>query len=79
MNKKLTQAVFDDAPHWVKSAAVDADGAAYYYSVTKGLITPDAADFWLFRFDCDYHRFQQITGEWDTTNWQQSAIDRGEK
>ena len=29
--KKLTQAVFNDAPDWVNSAAVDEDGTAYLF------------------------------------------------
>lgn len=45
--KKLTQAVFDDAPDWVKSAAIDEDGECYWYSVSEKLLKLGDG-FWLY-------------------------------
>ena len=70
--KKLTQAIFNDAPDWVQSAAVDSDGELYgYYVSSKWLKTDD-----------NYHHAplgsysEFLDDGFDTTNWQLSAIDR---
>lgn len=72
--KKLTQAVFDDAPDWVKSAAIDEDGECYWYSVSEKLLKLGDG-FWLYLQNkgasCDY-----LGDGFDHTNWQNSAIDR---
>lgn len=78
--KKLTQDVFKDAPEWVRSAAVDKNGDAYWYSTDKSML-------YAGRF---FHQFSysQTLGEnlarqcycigdgYSTKNWQNSAIDR---
>lgn len=80
MTKTLTQDVFKGAPEWVRSAAVDKDGDAYWYSMEKSMLYAN-------RF---FHQFsyRQTLGEnlarqcycfgggYDTTDWQNSAIDR---
>ena len=71
--KKLTQAIFNDAPDWVQSAAVDSDGGAYFYGCnTKGIFQHELL------FDVCYagDRADFIGDGFDTTNWQLSAIDR---
>ena len=71
--KKLTQAVFDDAPDWVKSAAVDSDGYAYLYE--------DDTDSLVLR-DFTFNNLRWGTakkclgGGYDVSDWQNSAIDR---
>lgn len=72
--KQLTQDIFDGAPDWVKSAAVDSDGECYWYSLSKCELRLQA-EWWLYRHidgaTCDY------VGEgFDTTDWKNSAIDR---
>lgn len=74
--KKLTQAIFKDAPDWVQSAAVDSDGEAYWYSIKKSaLILSPRKEWWSYRHidgaTCDLVGF-----EYDTTNWRLTAIDR---
>ena len=71
--KQLTQAIFDGAPDWVKSAAVDSDGGAYRYECKKrGL-----SRFGLL-FDVSYagDRAEFVGEGFDATDWQNSAIDR---
>ena len=76
--KTLTQDVFKDAPEWVRSAAVDEDGEAMFYEVAKQNLIPDKDGMWHFYkvntkrvYDC-----LTIGYDYDTTNWQNSAIDR---
>lgn len=78
MTKTLTQDVFKDAPEWVRSAAIDSDGEAYFYEVSKENLIPDSSGMWFFYkvnpkrlYDC-----VAIETGYDTTNWQHSAIDR---
>lgn len=81
--KKLTQEVFDlpECPEWAVSAAVDASGGAWFYSVEKDdlrlVVTSCKSEQWscihINNATCDF------IGQYDTTNWQQSAIDRGEE
>lgn len=77
--KKLTQAVFDlpECPVWAESAAVDENGIACWY--------PDSYPHLNYNVDSgvwgsEWSLMCKIIGSgFDTTNWQQSAIDRGEK
>lgn len=76
--KQLTQAIFDGAPDWVKSAAVNPDGDAWFYSVPKSelkiYLTRDESQQWkcvgIAGFQVDY------IGNYDASNWKNSAIDR---
>ena len=72
--KQLDHSVFDGVFNWVKSAAVNPNGSAYLFSVGKD-------DFYNIS---EKHGFQ-ITGRdkcqciglgYDTTNWQNSLIER---
>lgn len=80
--KKLTQAVFDDAPDWVKSAAVDADGSAYLNNVSVSQLTKFQGRYYhsgnIFTDDGALLEVQvKFLGyDFDPTNWQNSAIDR---
>lgn len=72
--KQLTQAIFKDAPDWARSAAVDAHGTAIYYEVSKDKLKP-----WLdvpFPMMVGGFRTRDAGHEYDSTNWQNSAIDR---
>ena len=88
---KLTQAVFDKAPDWVKSADLISSGHAFYRSVTKDKM--QVAGLWRSLINKDDvgkgYRSQMIeqgyfdnhgkyvpATEFDRTNWQNSAIDR---
>lgn len=75
--KHLDQNIFEGVFDWVKSAAVNPDGSAYLFSVSKD-------DFYNIS---DKYGFQ-ITGRdkckciglgYDTTNWQKSLIERESK
>lgn len=77
--KKLTQDVFKGAPDWVRSAAVDENGVANYFSVaSEHLLAGKTATggMWLFISTKLEHKFQRISGGFDPTDWQNSAIDR---
>ena len=69
--KKISQAVFKDAPKWVKSARIDAKGKLVFYSLEKSIVTRILNNEILLPWNC---------GIWDsgydTTNWQNSAINR---
>lgn len=77
--KKLTQAVFSlpECPPWAKSATVDIDGTACYFAHTKEyLCVLQVSKIWghkekLFGANC-----KEFGTDYDTTNWQQSAINR---
>lgn len=71
--KKLTQAVFDNAPKWVKSAAVDKRGTAWGYSESKSRLMVGKRDWYSDSWLSDIWLFN---GEYDTTDWQNSSIDR---
>lgn len=72
--KKLTQAIFDGAPDWVKSAAVDGDGTGVWHYKSKSFLIP--------RIFCEKPMFKRSPSAkafgsgFDTNNWQNSAIDR---
>lgn len=72
--KKLTQAIFDGAPDWVMSAAIQADGSATLHDVTKDKLKP-----WLdvpFPMMIGGRQSMDVGDGYDATNWQNSAIDR---
>ncbi len=72
--KQLTQAIFKDAPGWVKSAAIDSDGKAYFYACRADDLSVEnirgAWDVMVVNDNCLFF------GEYNTTDWQNSAIDR---
>ena len=72
--KQLTQAIFDGAPDWVKSAAICPRGVARCYSV---------ASTGFYSIHEKYGHIIKCTDreviadyDYDTTDWQNSAIDR---
>lgn len=71
--KKLSQAIFEGAPDWVLSAAVDSDTDTYLYSVPKSKLKASGL-WWAYKHNpdatCDF------IGQYDATDWQNSAIDR---
>lgn len=76
--KQLTQAIFDGAPDWVKSAAVNPDGGAWFYSVGRDdlrvVLTRCESEKWSYTHIND--ATCEFIGEYDATDWQNSAIDR---
>lgn len=75
--KKLDRSVFDGVFNWVKSAAINPNGAAYFYSVGENGF-----------YDINNERGFQITGMdkcqciglgYDTTDWRNSLIERESK
>ena len=72
--KQLSQDVFNCAPDWVKSAAIQADGLVTLYDVTKDKLRP-----WLgvpFPMMIGGRQSMDVGDGYDATNWQNSAIDR---
>ena len=79
MTKTLSQDDFKGAPDWVKSAAVDEDGVANYFSVASEhllAVTTAEGGMWLFISTKLEHKFQRVSGGFNPTDWQNSAIDR---
>lgn len=81
--KQLTQAVFGlpECPEWALSAAVDKNGkGSYYADVIKHLEPIEVATtgMWIYK-EGGNKRFEikSISGDFDATDWQNSAIDRG--
>lgn len=70
----LTQDIFKDAPDWVKSAAVDADGDAYFYDVDKSKLTKGVLGEYLISVSGG--NYKVAGSDYDTTNWLSSAINR---
>lgn len=70
--KKLTQEVFDlpECPEWAKSVAVDGHGRAWWFNDI-----PMHSD-WRWFIPSTESMSSYIGCGYDTTNWQQSAIDR---
>lgn len=68
---KLTTEVFnrEDCPKWAKYAAVDEIGIAFYYRD----IPRKACETW--RVDSVLY-YQEISGEWDASDWKHSLIER---
>lgn len=76
--KQLTQDIFTGAPNYFISAAVDSDGTAYLYTAPSKELTAvtdieDDEGVWVVS-KTNYGWI--VVGEYDTTNWQNSAIDR---
>lgn len=67
----LTQAVFEGMPKWIKSARIDKKGKLVVYSLNAATVTRILNNEILLPWNC---------GIWDsgydTTDWQNSAIDR---
>lgn len=79
--KKLTQDDFKNEPAWVRSLAVDADGAVYRFALPKVKLIPDrASGMWsYYRLDSNdikIARIEKLGDGYDATNWHYSAIDR---
>lgn len=75
--KIITQAIFDGAPDWVMSAAIDSTGDVYLYAVPKAELSFDSDEcWWVYLGDKDNSQTYSPYGGYDTTNWQDSAIDR---
>lgn len=70
--KKLTQEVFDNAPDWVNCFAIDGNGELHGYSVLSKNLKND--DKYHHAPLGSYSEF--FDDGYDTTGWQQSAIDR---
>ena len=75
VTKTLTQDVFKGAPEWVKSAAVNESGIAYGHEKTKSNLRV------LFIGSGGVHIASgsntiELGKGYDTTNWQNSAIDK---
>lgn len=70
----LTQAIFDGAPDWVKSAAVDSNGIAVWHSKSKSFLIP--------RIFCEKPMFRrspkstEVGSGYSSTEWYKSAINR---
>ena len=74
--KHLTQAIFDGAPDWVKSAAIDGNGEVWLHETTTHDMWPDTmADMWGFGYD-GRSPILLLDDVYDTADWQNSAIDR---
>ena len=80
--KKLTQAVFSlpECPEWALSAAVDVNGKGYYYADFVKYLEPievDTTGIWIYRDGGNGRfEFEVIGNSFDSTDWQNSAIDR---
>ncbi|WP_413190915.1 hypothetical protein [Psychrobacter sp. AT9] len=71
--KQLGQWVFEGQPDHIKSAAVDMYGRGFYYRYEKSQLIMGTCKRYFIDNCCD---FSQIDGVFDSTNWQNSAIDR---
>ena len=69
--KQLTQADFLGMPKWVKSARINAKGKLVVYSLEKSLVTRILKNEILLPWNCGIW-----DSDYDTTDWQNSAIDR---
>lgn len=79
--KTLDQSVFarPDCPNWAESAAIHADGRLYFYECDAQALQaiPCSANKKLGVWRCpDGYYFEHFESSYDTTNWQNSAIDR---
>ncbi len=76
--KKLTQDVFDGAPDWVKSAAINKGGQVCWYSIQAKHLEKSILgyhiNYWLQKNKAA--RWATITDGYCDMNWQNSAIDR---
>ena len=69
--KQLTQAVFEGMPKWIKSARVDNKGKLVVYSLDASTVTRILNNGILLPWNCGIW-----DSDYDTTDWQNSAIDR---
>ena len=69
--KQLTQAVFEGMPKWIKSARVDNKGKLVVYSLDASTVTRILNNEILLPWNCGIW-----DSDYDTTDWQNSAIDR---
>ena len=72
MTKTLTQEDFKCAPDWVNSAAVDEDGRAFAFPCKAKQLNTNRWGEHKYK-DGEY---RCLGNGYDTTNWQNSAIDR---
>lgn len=72
--KQLTQAIFKDAPDWVESAAVNSDGDAYWYNSHACHLAQSDSEHFINAWITRQSKF--IGEDYDTADWQNSAIDR---
>lgn len=72
--KKLTQDVFIGQSEHIKSAAVDKDGDAWFYQVSSDRLTLSLVDG--KHWDCSIYAVTFVGSEYDTSDWENSAIDR---
>lgn len=72
---KLTTEVFNrpDCPNWAKWAAVDSNGAGFYYS-EKPFIMSDAFGWGIVCSETNHSEL--IGGEFNNSDWQNSLIER---
>lgn len=79
MTKQLTQDVFSfpDCPPWVMSAAVNDDGEAWVFNCPEAelIIRENFGQYWDTP-DTNDAQCYCIGKGYDTTNWQESAINR---
>lgn len=76
-SKQLTQDDFKDAPLWINSMAVNSDGTAYGANrYSKGMYADEKLGIWKPKKSYPWTFCHWIGTGYDTTNWQQSAIDR---
>lgn len=71
--KKLTQSVFDGLDAKWRFAAVDGDGSAYAFMRKPEMDKEDPCFV-----DIDANKYRWIGENYDTTNWQNSLIERKE-
>ena len=72
MTETLTQDVFDKLPNKFKCAAIDVDGRAFAYPCKAKQLKIDRYGQHKYK----YGEYMYIGKGYDTTNWQDSAIDR---
>lgn len=72
--KKLTQDMFSSAPKWAKSMAVNEDGEAYWYNAPISQLSQSHSEHFINKWITRRSKF--IGKNYDTTDWQNSAIDR---
>ena len=81
--KQLTQEIFSGQPSWVKSAGISGYGHLTYFSVTKNRLSTYGRQLEIGKITTtdwppiqnDYHEKLGYVA-CDTTDWQNSAIDR---
>lgn len=74
--KQLTQEVFNrpDCPEWANWAAIDASSKAHWFNCE---VMPDyATDSFDAMYAVDGFKMELIGTGYDTTNWENSAINR---